>query len=115
MGISSPGRGPSPPMLTDRTAACPHPPRMSRTRGRRPEASPSADEPRVRSPPIRWPVPPRVASEPSPLSATEPSMKPWDSDGAPYVSTGELPSAQQVRDSLEEAYLRFRTETAGER
>jgi len=41
-------------------------------------------------------------------------MGPLDNDGASYVSTGELPSPEQVRRSLEDAYQRFRTETAGE-
>jgi len=39
-------------------------------------------------------------------------MGPLDNDGASYVSTGELPSPEQVRRSLEDAYQRFRTETA---
>jgi glutaminase len=38
-----------------------------------------------------------------------------DNDGASYVSTGELPSPEQVRRSLEDAYQQFRTVTAGER
>jgi glutaminase len=42
-------------------------------------------------------------------------MGPLDNDGASYVSTGELPSPEQVRRSLQDAYQRFRTETAGER
>jgi glutaminase len=42
-------------------------------------------------------------------------MGPLDNDGASYVSTGELPSPEQVRRSLHDAYQRFRTETAGER
>jgi glutaminase len=35
-------------------------------------------------------------------------------DDAPYVSTGQLPSPEQVRRAVDEAYERFRTETAGE-
>ncbi|MEU8234936.1 hypothetical protein AB0C12_35535 [Actinoplanes sp. NPDC048967] len=42
-------------------------------------------------------------------------MESLDHDGAPYVSTGELPSPEQVRRSLEDAYQRFRTVAAGER
>lgn len=41
-------------------------------------------------------------------------MGPLDPDVAPYVSTGQLPSPEQVRRSLDEAYQRFRTETGGE-
>jgi glutaminase len=41
-------------------------------------------------------------------------MGPLDHDDAPYVSTGELPSPEQVRRSLDDAYQRYRTETAGE-
>jgi glutaminase len=44
----------------------------------------------------------------------EPLMEPLDNDGTSYVSTGELPSPEKVRRSLEEAYQRFRTESAGE-
>ncbi|MGW4947673.1 glutaminase A [Actinoplanes sp. NPDC004185] len=36
-------------------------------------------------------------------------------DGASYVSTGELPSPEQVRRSLEDAHQRFRAVTTGER
>ncbi|MCA2211499.1 glutaminase A [Jidongwangia harbinensis] len=39
----------------------------------------------------------------------------FDSDAAPYVSTGELPSPEQVRRLLDEAYERYRGETTGER
>jgi glutaminase len=35
-------------------------------------------------------------------------------DEAPYVSTGELPSPELVRRSVDEAYERFRTENGGE-
>ena len=41
-------------------------------------------------------------------------MGPLDNDVAPYVSTGELPSPEQVRRSLDEAYHRYGSETAGE-
>ncbi len=41
-------------------------------------------------------------------------MRLLDTDVAPYVSTGELPSPKQVRRSLDEAYQRYRSETAGE-
>src|SRR3954453_316382 len=39
-------------------------------------------------------------------------LLPQDEDR--YVSTGELPSPDQVRRSVDEAYVRYRTETAGE-
>jgi len=42
-------------------------------------------------------------------------MGPLKQDDAPYVSTGQLPSPEQVRRSLDEAYERYRTETKGER
>jgi glutaminase len=45
----------------------------------------------------------------------EPSVEALDKDVASYVSTGELPSPEQVRRSLEDAYQRFRTVTDGER
>src|SRR3954451_9820435 len=35
-------------------------------------------------------------------------------DEAPYVSTGQLPSPEQVRRSLEEAHERFRAVTTGQ-
>jgi glutaminase len=35
-------------------------------------------------------------------------------DEAPYVSTGELPSPELVRRSVDEAYERIRTENGGE-
>jgi len=41
-------------------------------------------------------------------------MGPLDTDVAPYVSTGELPSPEQVRRSLQDAYERCRTQTGGE-
>lgn len=41
-------------------------------------------------------------------------MGPLDQDDAPYVSTGQLPSPEQVQRALGEAYQRFRTETDGE-
>jgi glutaminase len=41
-------------------------------------------------------------------------MGPLDTDVAPYVSTGRLPSPEQVRRSLDEAYRRYRKEAAGE-
>jgi len=41
-------------------------------------------------------------------------MGPVDHQDASYVSTGELPSPEQVRRSLDEAYQRYRSETAGE-
>ena len=41
-------------------------------------------------------------------------MGPLDQDDAPYVSTGQLPSPEQVQRALGEAYERFRTETDGE-
>ena len=36
-------------------------------------------------------------------------------DDTPYVSTGHLPSPEQVRKSVDEAYQAFRTNTDGER
>jgi glutaminase len=45
----------------------------------------------------------------------EPSMETLDNAGATYVSTGDLPSPEQVRRSLEDAYQQFRTVTTGER
>ncbi|MEV6298947.1 glutaminase A [Actinoplanes sp. NPDC051861] len=36
-------------------------------------------------------------------------------DDTPYVSTGHLPSPEQVRKSVDEAYEKFRTNTEGER
>jgi glutaminase len=42
-------------------------------------------------------------------------MGPLDSDITSYVSTGQLPSPEQVRTSLDAAYHRYRTETTGER
>jgi glutaminase len=41
-------------------------------------------------------------------------MGPVDHQDASYISTGELPSPEQVRRSLDDAYQRYRTETAGE-
>ncbi|MEU4424199.1 glutaminase A [Actinoplanes sp. NPDC024001] len=41
-------------------------------------------------------------------------MEILDNDVAPYVSTGELPSPDQVRLSLNQAYERYRTHTGGE-
>ena len=41
-------------------------------------------------------------------------MGPADHDDAPYVSTGQLPSPQQVRSLLDEAYQRYRAEASGE-
>src|SRR5688500_6191431 len=41
-------------------------------------------------------------------------MGPLDNDVAPYVSTGELPSPEQVRRVLDEGYQLYRSETAGE-
>jgi len=41
-------------------------------------------------------------------------MGPLDTAVAPYVSTGEFPSPAHVRRSLDQAYARYRTETAGE-
>ncbi|GIE88708.1 glutaminase A [Actinoplanes regularis] len=37
-----------------------------------------------------------------------------DTDVAPYVSTGQFPSPEQVRRSIDEAHQRYRTVTAGE-
>jgi glutaminase len=42
-------------------------------------------------------------------------MEPVENDVAPYVSNGQLPSPEQVRRSIDEAYERYRTDTAGER
>jgi glutaminase len=42
-------------------------------------------------------------------------MGPLDADITSYVSTGQLPSPEQVRTSLDAAYHRYRTETTGER
>ena len=42
-------------------------------------------------------------------------MGPLEQDDAPYVSTGQLPSPEQVRRSVDEAYERYRAEAAGER
>jgi glutaminase len=42
-------------------------------------------------------------------------MGPLEQGEAAYVSTGQLPSPEQVRRSADEAYERYRTESAGER
>ena len=42
-------------------------------------------------------------------------MGPVEQDDATYVSTGQLPSPDQVRWAVDDAYERYRTETAGER
>ncbi|MFC7534578.1 glutaminase A [Actinoplanes sp. GCM10030250] len=41
-------------------------------------------------------------------------MGPLDTDVAPYVSTGQLPSPEQVQRSVDEAYQRYRSHTEGE-
>jgi glutaminase len=40
-------------------------------------------------------------------------MGPSEQDDTPYVSTGRLPSPDEVRRCVDEAYERYRTETAG--
>ncbi len=39
-------------------------------------------------------------------------MGPSEQDDTPYVSTGRLPSPEEVRRCVDEAYGRYRTETA---
>jgi len=41
-------------------------------------------------------------------------MGPLQQDDAPYVSTGQLPSPEQVRRSVDEAYERYRIVAGGE-
>jgi glutaminase len=41
-------------------------------------------------------------------------MGPLRQDDAPYVSTGQLPSPEQVRRAVDEAYQRYRAATGGE-
>jgi glutaminase len=42
-------------------------------------------------------------------------MGPLQHDDAPYVSTGQLPSPEQVRRAVDEAYERYRAAAGGER
>jgi glutaminase len=42
-------------------------------------------------------------------------MRPLQHDDAPYVSTGQLPSPEQVRHAVDEAYERYRAAAGGER
>jgi glutaminase len=42
-------------------------------------------------------------------------MGPLQHDDAPYVSTGQLPSPEQVRRVVDEAYQRYRSAAGGER
>src|SRR4029450_4703001 len=42
-------------------------------------------------------------------------MGPRQHDDAPYVSTGQLPSPEQVRRAVDEAYERYRAAAGGER
>ena len=42
-------------------------------------------------------------------------MRPLEHDDAHYVSTGQLPSPEQVRRAVEEAYERYRAAAGGER
>jgi glutaminase len=42
-------------------------------------------------------------------------MRPLQHDDAPYVSTGQLPSPEQVRRAVDEAYQRYRAAAGGER
>src|SRR4029453_7774763 len=42
-------------------------------------------------------------------------MRPLQHDDAPYVSTGQLPSPEQVRRAVDEAYARYRAAAGGER
>jgi glutaminase len=42
-------------------------------------------------------------------------MGPFQQDDAPYVSTGQLPSPEQVRRAVDEAYQRYRAAAGGQR
>ena len=42
-------------------------------------------------------------------------MGPLEHDDAPYVSTGQLPSPEQVRRAVDEAYQRYRAAAGGQR
>ena len=42
-------------------------------------------------------------------------MGPLQHDEAPYVSTGHLPSPEQVRRAVDDAYARYRMVAEGER